>query len=56
MERYYNTLKNEFTNLFTFMSEKEMDIAVNDFAYSWYNHVRPHTYNSGLTPCAARAA
>lgn len=56
MERYYNTLKHEFTNLFSFKSVKEMDTAINDFAYGWYNHVRPHTYNGGLTPSAARAA
>jgi putative transposase len=56
MERYYNTLKNEFTNLFSFKSEQEMDAAINNFAYGWYNHVRPHTYNGGLTPSAARAA
>jgi transposase InsO family protein len=56
MERYYNTLKHEFTNLFSFKSEREMDMAVNDFAYGWYNHVRPHTYNRGLTPSMARVA
>lgn len=26
---------------------------VNDFDYGWYNHVRPHKYNGGLTPYAA---
>jgi len=56
MERYYNTLKHEFANLFSFKSAQEMDVSINDFAYVWYNHVRPHTYNGGLTPCAARAA
>jgi len=56
MERYYNTLKNEFTNLFSFKTAEEMDSAISDFAYGWYNHVRPHTYNGGLTPYAARTA
>lgn len=56
MERYYNTLKNEFANLFSFKSEQKMDDAINQFSYGWYNHVRPHTYNGGLTPSAARAA
>lgn len=43
MERYFNTLKNEFTNLFSFKNEKEIDIAVNGFAYGRYNnHVRLH--------------
>ena len=54
MERYYNILKNEHTNLFFYKSESEIDFSVNDFSYGWYNHVRPHTYNGGLTPYAAR--
>lgn len=56
MERYYNTLKNEYTNLFSFEAESELDNAVNEFSYGWYNHVRPHSYNDGLTPAAARKA
>jgi putative transposase len=56
MERYYNTLKNEHTNLFSFKSKENLDHSVNDFAYGWYNHVRPHTYNGGRTPAAARVA
>lgn len=54
MERYYNTLKNALHYLFSFKSEKELDTAVNYFAYGWYNHVRPHSYNCGLTPSTAR--
>lgn len=56
MERYYNTLKHEFTNLFLFKTNSEMDTAVADFSYGWYNHVRPHSYNHGLTPSSARSA
>jgi transposase InsO family protein len=56
MERYYNTLKNEHTNLFSFKTKEDLDLSVSDFAYGWYNHVRPHTYNGGRTPCAARVA
>jgi transposase InsO family protein len=55
MERYYNTLKHENTNLFSYKSKLDLDRSVNDFAYVWYNHVRPHTFNGGLTPYAARA-
>jgi len=47
MERYYNTLKHAFTNLFSFKSVREMDMVINYLAYGWYNHVRPHTYNGG---------
>ena len=56
MERYYNTLKNEHLNLFTYKTKEELDTAVKEFAYVWYNHVRPHSYNQGRTPYAARIA
>jgi putative transposase len=54
MERYYNTLKNEKLNLHYYHSEKELDQAVSDFAYIWYNHIRPHSYNNNMTPFEAR--
>ena len=54
MERYYNTLKNELIYLHYYHSDEELDRAVNDFAYFWYNHVRPHSYNGYLTPFEAR--
>ena len=38
MERYYNTVKTELL------------YSVSEFAYGWYNQVRPHTYNGYLTP------
>jgi len=56
MERFYNTLKHEFTNLFVFKTNSDIDIAVNEFSYGWYNHVRPHSYNRGRTPSSARNA
>lgn len=45
MERYYNTLKNELIYLHHFHSDEELNRAVCDFAYFWYNHMRPHLYN-----------
>ena len=54
MERYYNTLKSELIYLHHFHSDKELNRAVDDFAYFWYNHVRPHSYNDYLTPFQAR--
>lgn len=56
MERYYNTLKTEYINLFSYKTIRELDDAVNYFAYVKYNHGRPHRYNNGKTPSAARAA
>ena len=54
MERYYNTLKNELIYHHYYHNDEELNEAVNNFAYVWYNHVRPHTFNEGLTPFEAR--
>lgn len=54
MERYYNTLKNELINFHYYHSDDELNKAVNDFAYVWYNHQRPHSYNNYKTPFEAR--
>lgn len=56
MERFYNTLKNEYFNLFTFNSSDELNQGIYEFVYVKYNHVRPHSYNGGLTPYKARCA
>jgi transposase InsO family protein len=53
MERYYNTLKNELIYHHYYHNDKELNEAVNNFAYVWYNHVRLHTFNKGLTPFEA---
>ena len=54
MERYYNTLKNELIYLHHYHSDEELNRATDDFAYFWYNHVRPHSYNDYRTPYQAR--
>lgn len=56
MERYFNTLKNECTNLYKFRTEEALYQAVEEFAYVSYNHVRPHSYNGYRTPYQARIA
>lgn len=56
MERYFNTLKCELIYLFEYETKQKLDTAVAEFAYGWYNRIRPHTYNGGLTPAAARVA
>ena len=56
MERYFNTLKNECTNLYEFRTEETLYQAVEEFAYITYNHVRPHSYNGYRTPCQTRTA
>ena len=54
MERYYNTLKNERINLHYYHTDEELNTSIDEFAYVWYNHVRPHTYNNNKTPFEAR--
>ena len=56
MERYFNTLKNECTNLYEFRTEEQMYQTIEEFAYVTYNHVRPHSYNGYKTPFEARCA
>ncbi|MCM1201839.1 MAG: IS3 family transposase, partial [Bacteroides fragilis] len=56
MERYFNTLKNECTNLYEFRTEEALYQAVEELAYVSYNHVRPHSYNNYHTPYQARIA
>jgi len=54
MERYYNTFKAELINRFNFRTDEELAHAVSEFAYVWYNQVRPHSYNNYRTPYEAR--
>ena len=56
MERYFNTLKNECTNLYEFATEEARYQRVEEFAYVDYNHVRPHSFNGYRTPFEARNA
>ena len=56
MERYFNTLKNECTNLYEFSTEESLYQKVEEFAYIDYNHVRPYSFNGYRTPFEARNA
>ena len=44
MERYYKTFKSELVNRFNFQTDEELYHAVSEYAYGWYNQVRPHSY------------
>lgn len=54
MERYYNTLKAELLNLYRFNTAAELDRAIAEYAYGWYNQVRPHAFNDYATPFEVR--
>ena len=54
MERYFNTLKNDFIYHHYYHTEEGLYTAIEEFAYAQYNHVRPHSYNNYQTPYEAR--
>ena len=54
MERLYKTFKDELVYRHRFMDAKELDDAVAQYVFVWYNHVRPHSYNGWMTPFEAR--
>lgn len=54
MERYFNTLKSELIYNYTYTSDEKLNEAISDFAYVWYNHARPHSYNAGIPPAQKR--
>lgn len=49
MERYFNTLKNEYTDLYEY-DDEALYRAVEEFAYVEYNYVCPHSYNDYAMP------
>ena len=54
MERYYNTLKEELIYQYNFEKPEDLDYAISEFAYNWYNQIRPHSYNGYRTPFEKR--
>lgn len=56
MERFYNTLKNEYFNLRRFKDVESLDRGIYSFVYGKYNRRRPHSHNGGRTPYDARMA
>jgi len=54
MERFYNTLKEELIYQFSFDSDEELNKAVYEYTYFYYNQIRPHSYNGHLTPFEKR--
>ena len=56
MERYFNTLKNDYIYYHEYTNEQELYVGVEEFAYIEYNHIRPHSYNKGKSPFEKRSA
>lgn len=56
MESYYGTFKAEFVRQNKFINDEILDEAVKEYAYVWYNHVRPHSSNDYMTPFEKRSS
>lgn len=54
MERFYNTLKNEFTYHRRFKNASALDDGIREYIFRWYNSERPHMHNAGLPPVLAK--
>ena len=56
MERYFNTLKSELIYQHSYSCEEKLFSDIEDYVLLWYNSVRPHSFNNGLTPWQKRLA
>lgn len=50
MERCFNMLKTDIIYQHRYHTEREPYAAIEEFAYVYYNHVRPHAYNKYKMP------
>ena len=55
MESYYGTLKAELVSQNKFADDETLEEVINEYAYVWYNHVRPHSSNGYMTPFEKRS-
>lgn len=56
MERFYRTFKTEFIYKNTFYNDDDLNQKTNRYIHLWYNYLRPHSFNLGLTPLEKRFA
>lgn len=54
MERYFNTLKSELIYQHSYSCEDKLFSDIENYVLLWYNSVRPHSINNGLTPWQKR--
>lgn len=50
MERFFRSLKTEWVPANGYAGKDEARRQINDYILNYYNSVRPHHYNGGLTP------
>lgn len=37
-------------NRFNFQTDEKLNRAISEYAYGWYNQIRPHSFNDYQTP------
>ena len=55
MERFFRSLKTENMPKNGYENESIADDSVRDYIYKYYNSMRPHSHNLGLSPNAKEA-
>lgn len=50
MGRYFNTLKSDLIYQHSYTSKIKLFSDIDNYVLLWYNPVRPHSFNNGLTP------
>ena len=53
MECFFKYLKKEEVNRKTYSSIEDLNLAVFQYINGFYNSIRPHSHNNGLTPIQA---
>ena len=56
ISQHPNTLKSELIYQHSYSSEDKLFADIDDYVLLWYNSVRPHSFNNGLTPWQKRMA
>ena len=56
ISQHPNTLKSEIIYQHSYSSEDKLFADIDDYVLLWYNSVRPHSFNNGLTPWQKRMA
>ena len=50
MERLFRTMKIELINRFQFKSDKQLETAISEYVFEWYNQVRQNASNRYKIP------
>mgnify|MGYP003786350299 FL=1 len=49
-ERYFRTMKFELINRFEFSNDKQLETAISEYVFGWYNQIRPRASNGYKNP------